>query len=77
MAAAPHPGLFPDMDDATASLILQLQLDDSRELAAKSTGKGPAGKLPDAEIALKLHKSELETTASLVRDHSIAFALDP
>jgi hypothetical protein len=77
MATVPRPGLLEDMDDATASLIFQLQLEDSERLAATSKGKGPSGRLPDAEIALRLYKTELENTATLVRDHQFASTLDP
>jgi hypothetical protein len=72
-----HPGFLEDMDDETASLIFRLQLEDSAQLEATSKGKGPAGKLPDAEIALQLYKKELENTSALVRDHWIASCLDP
>jgi len=77
MAAIPHPGLLEDMDDATASLIFQLQLEDSDRLAATSKGEGPSGQLSDAEIALRLYKTELENTATLVQDHQFASTLDP
>jgi hypothetical protein len=77
MATVPHPGLLEDMDDATASLIFRLQLEDSERLASTSKGKGPSSQLPDAEIALRLYKAELENTAALVRDHQFASTLDP
>jgi hypothetical protein len=77
MATIRHPGLLEDMDDATASLIFRLQLEDSERLAATSKGKEPLGQLPDAEIALRLYTAELENTATLVRDHQFALTLDP
>jgi len=51
---------FGDMDDATANLILELQLSDINTMQSSSTGKGRKGELTDAELALSLLQQNLE-----------------
>lgn len=50
---------FDVMDDATAALILELQLEDAGELARQAGGAQPNGKVTDSEMALRLHQEEL------------------
>jgi hypothetical protein len=76
MAAREHQ-LFLETDDATALLIIQLQLEDSRQLAADfhHENEGNNGAEEDAELALRLARGELEQNALLVQDHQIAAAV--
>ncbi len=71
---------FGDMDDATANLILELQLSDINTMQSSSTGKGRKGELTDAELALSLLQQNLEEIHSIMSDRrmtqSIATAVE-
>jgi IBR domain, a half RING-finger domain len=73
-----HTGDTP-IDDETAALLLQLQLDDLEEIAASSKGKSRIGEISDKDIAIQLYKQELEAQASIDADRrmsrSIALAV--
>lgn len=58
------------MDEASAALIIQLQIEDSHELSTEFEGKGKAreGDLTDIQFALELYKETLEETASIIND---------
>ncbi|KAF7924926.1 uncharacterized protein EAE98_007014 [Botrytis deweyae] len=68
---------FADIDDETAKLIIQLQLDDIEYSSSK--GKGRADNVSDISIALKMQKEELEHVALFLSDQrmtrSIALAV--
>ncbi|KAF7889340.1 uncharacterized protein EAF01_010833 [Botrytis porri] len=68
---------FADMDDETAELIIQLQLDDIEYSSSK--GKGRADDVSDISVAFKMQKEELENTALFLSDQrmtrSIALAV--
>lgn len=68
------PGLFEDIDDATARLAIQLQLEDSKEVVARLVGDGlvTRGNDGDVEFALRLHIEEMERVSSLLQDRHIA-----
>jgi hypothetical protein len=69
---------FEGIDDATAALILQLQLQDFKELAANSKGKGRVGTaLSDSELAVLLYEQELKKSEQFVNDRQVAARLDP
>lgn len=65
---APRTGM-EDMDEATADLILQLQLADLKEMEAASPGKQKAGELTDSQIAAQLFEENLATIRTTLSDH--------
>lgn len=71
------PGLFQDLDDATAKLAIQLQLEDSTETIAQLGDDGIVTRVEDldANFALQLHLEEMERNASLLQDRRIAEAV--
>jgi hypothetical protein len=58
------------MDEASALLILQLQIEDSQELLDTLEGKGKnrEGELSDAQYALQLYSGDLKHSSTLVTD---------
>jgi hypothetical protein len=62
--------IFNNMDEDTAALILQLQLEDSLELSAISEGegKGSEGEVTDTQYALGLYKEGLQRNTSIIND---------
>lgn len=56
------------MDDASAALILELQLADIDNLQAKMTGKQREGTCTDAEFALLMTAENLKTLRSTISD---------
>lgn len=61
------------MDEASALLIIQLQIQDSQELYTTCQGKGKAreGELPDSQFAIKLFQEDLERSASILTDRQM------
>ncbi|TGO26771.1 hypothetical protein BPAE_0053g00240 [Botrytis paeoniae] len=57
---------FVDIDDETAKLIIQLQLDDTEYLSSK--GKGRADNVSDISLAFKMQKEELENMSLFLSD---------
>lgn len=74
MAARNAHSLFQDLDDETAFVILQLQLDDVRQLAANPIGS--TGAETDSDVALRLSREEFEKDSVLLQDRRIAAAVD-
>ena len=68
-----------DVDDATAELILQLQLTDLQDLKNRRTGKQREGSTDDCDIAVNLLEENLEYVRAQLADHrmtkSIAHAV--
>ncbi|ROV93696.1 hypothetical protein VPNG_08837 [Cytospora leucostoma] len=56
------------MDDETARLVLQLQLEELQEATSKLKGKQPAGEVNDFEVSLKCYKDNLDESMTLVSD---------
>ena len=56
------------MDDITASLILELQLEDVDELIDSDKGKQAEGSLADADHALGVYKEELQRLETILSD---------
>lgn len=56
------------LDDASASLIIQLQIQDLEDLANSSKGKHRKGEQPDSDLALDTYKSELKSFESFISD---------
>lgn len=67
---ATDPGIFHGLDDATASLIFQGYLDDSKQLFEQSQlrSKLPEGVLSDYQVALKLNEKEMERGSGILQD---------
>jgi hypothetical protein len=61
------------MDEASATLIYQLQLQDSQDLLdlLNRKGKGIEGQLSDAQYALQLYSSDLKRNAALISDRQM------
>ena len=68
---------FADIDDETAKLIIQLQLDDIDYSSSK--GKGRTDNVSDISVAFRIQKEELENIALFLSDkrmtRSIALAV--
>ncbi|RDL37534.1 uncharacterized protein BP5553_04967 [Venustampulla echinocandica] len=62
------------IDDQTAALIIQFQLEDSRLLAEEHGGKGKAreGSISDSQLAFQLFAKDLKCKATLVADTHMA-----
>jgi hypothetical protein len=56
------------IDDLTATLLIQLQLEDIEQILSCSKGKNRQGELTDTELALHLYKQDLECGASILSD---------
>ncbi|KAK7738393.1 hypothetical protein SLS53_006208 [Cytospora paraplurivora] len=56
------------MDDETARLNLQLQLEELQEATSKLKGKQPAGEVSDFELALKCYEDDLDENMALLSD---------
>ncbi|KAL3425104.1 E3 ubiquitin-protein ligase ARI5 [Phlyctema vagabunda] len=61
-------GLFGDIDDASAALILQLRLDDARELQEGSSTQPSA----DLVFAAEVQREELQRSFEILQDWDIA-----
>ena len=57
-----------DLDDATASLILQLQSEDIEELLSANKGKGRDDQVPDADLAVAIYQQELQASSTILTD---------
>jgi len=71
------PGIFEDIDDDTAKLIIQLQLEDAENIAVNSADgiEAPNGNLSDYDVALKLYLDEMQRNAAVLQDRGIAEAV--
>jgi hypothetical protein len=79
MAKVTQGADFQSMDDLTAALVIELQLEDAETVSSSFKGKAHEGTLSDAELALELYKQELKRNASIFSDRrmtrSIALAV--
>lgn len=64
--------LLDTVDPGTASLILQLQLQDVHDLLTSSKDNRNDGKLSDAQLALSLLGQDLESIRSFISDRQMA-----
>jgi hypothetical protein len=64
---------FNSMDEASAALIIQLQIQDSQQLSEEyeGTGKGREGELSDTQLAINLYREDLQRHASIVADRQM------
>lgn len=65
---ASHPQDSIELDDATATLLLELQLEDCEDFTSKQKGKGRAGESSDAEVAMSIHQAELKSKLAVLAD---------
>ena len=63
---------FQSMDDLTAALVIELELEDAEIVSSSFKGKAHEGTLSDAELALELYKQELKRNASIFSDRRMA-----
>lgn len=73
-----HPDMFA-MDEMTARLILQIQMEDMETLSKTAKGKGRENEKTDADLAMELYKKDLEDNCAFLSDRlmsrSIAHAV--
>lgn len=67
-------GIFPGLDDATAALIFEGYVEDSKRLYEESQArsKNREGVLSDYQIALKLNQEEMQRGAAVLQDRQIS-----
>jgi len=65
--------LFAEMDESTAALIIQLQIEDSQELSSSivAKGKGREGEVSDTQVALAIHLEELQRNVTVIKDRQM------
>ncbi|KAK5661840.1 hypothetical protein OQA88_9944 [Cercophora sp. LCS_1] len=65
---------FNDLDPLTLSLVIQLHLDDLRDLAKTIThkGKGRHGEVPDICVAIESYQQDLSGHAQLLADRAMS-----
>lgn len=67
-------------DEATAKLVLQLQMEDMELLNQSSKGKGREDEVSDAQVAMELYRQDLEGNSAVISDRimskSIAHAIE-
>lgn len=61
------------IDEASAALIIQLQIQDSQQLseASGTKGKGREGELSDSQLSIKLYREDLQRNASILADRKM------
>ncbi|KAK4188586.1 hypothetical protein QBC35DRAFT_522767 [Podospora australis] len=66
-----------DLDPLTLSLILQMQLDDLRDLAesANKKGKGRDGEVPDFTVAIETYRTDLSGHAQILADRAMSSSI--
>lgn len=69
----PAANIIGTMDEQSAALVLQLQLEDIANIFATAKGKGRAddSTADDAAYALQLHQQELETSMVILEDRKM------
>ncbi|KAK5164724.1 hypothetical protein LTR04_001645 [Oleoguttula sp. CCFEE 6159] len=70
--AAPAAGCLDDLDEQTAALALQLQLEDIDALLQSSEENPHEGQVSDADVALQLYKQELQDSIRHISGRSTA-----
>ncbi|TAQ85458.1 hypothetical protein B7494_g6206 [Chlorociboria aeruginascens] len=63
-----HEASFHDLDEETAALIIQLQIEDADSYSSNSKGKGREGDVLDEALAFNLQKEELKKIYSFLSD---------
>ena len=74
MAAQLRTHYFDGMDDETAALTIQLELEDINALLASALvkGNGKDGRTTDWQLALNTQKAELERSCSYIVGRQVA-----
>lgn len=67
--------LSHELDDATATLILQLQSEDIQELLTANKGKGRDGEVSDADLAVATYHQELQARNTILADRCMGRSL--
>lgn len=65
-------GSFQSMDPLTLSTVIQMQLEDTKELTARAKGKQREGTVTDAELALQMYTEDLINTNAVLTDGKMA-----
>lgn len=65
-------GPFQHTDPLTFNIILQLQLEDTEELASTAKGKQREGTLSDADLALQMYTEDLKACDASMADRKMA-----
>lgn len=60
------------VDNSTAALILQHQIEELEHLTARSKGKARIDQPSDADITLQLYKSDLDRWSAIITDRAMA-----
>jgi hypothetical protein len=73
MTANTMANMFDFMDEASAALIIQLQIQDSQQLseAYGTKGKGREGELSDSQLSINLYREDLLRNASILADRQM------
>lgn len=68
-----------DMDEASIALIIRLELQESLDFSTqeeeRSKGKGREGDLSDLQVALQLHREDLQRNASIIADRQMTASI--
>lgn len=76
MAAMTWEGTFADVDPLTMRTIVQMQLEDSEELAARAKGKQREDDdKTDAQIAMEMYVDDLKNCDAALQDRNMAQSL--
>ncbi|KAK4996026.1 hypothetical protein LTR66_004278 [Elasticomyces elasticus] len=63
---------FDTIDEESAALIMQIQLEDSKQLGSRFKGKQKEGEVSDIELALQLYREELDLFEPFRADRQMA-----
>ncbi|KAK4995383.1 hypothetical protein LTR28_000544, partial [Elasticomyces elasticus] len=63
---------FETIDEESAALIMQIQLEDSKQLVSRFKGKQKEGEVSDIELALQLYQEELNLFDPFRADRQMA-----
>lgn len=63
------------MDEATAMLVRQLQLEDLQELRKNAKGKKRADEPDDLQLAMSCYETELQALQALVKDREMGSSI--
>lgn len=72
MAACIYESPLSTLDQQTADLILQLQLEDTEVYFSSAKGKGREGEVSDETLAFEMQRQEIETMSLFCTDNRMA-----
>jgi hypothetical protein len=73
MAAQIPRGLFTGIDDASAAIILRIQIEDINRLSEEARGSESAGETSDSSTALQILRADLKRNTSILPDRREAW----